>query len=249
MDLDLGGRVAFVSGSHRGTGEGIARVLAREGAHVLVHGPAAGDAERVAAEIRAAGGRADPVAGELTHDAGAEQAVARARAAGGHVDVLINNYGVAEGPGFLEGGSADWLLSYEKNVLSGVRLARAFAPEMRARGFGRIVFVGTVGTARPASRWPHYYAAKGALPVLTVSLAKELAQSGVTVNLVSPGLIATAEVRARFSEERLRDNPSGAICTPEDVGRLVAFLASPHAGSINGANLRIDGGNADCVAV
>ena len=194
MQLELAGRVAFVSGSHRGTGAGIARVLAREGAHVLV-----------------------------------------------------NNYGAAEGPGFFDGGTDDWLSSYEKNVLSGVRLARAFAPEMRARGFGRIVFVGTIGTARPAARWPHYYAAKGALPVLVVSLAKELARSGVTVNLVSPGLIATAEVRARFSDERLRDNPSGAVCTPEDVGRLVAFLASPHAASINAANLRIDGGSADCV--
>ncbi len=247
MDLGLEGRVAFVSGSHRGTGEGIAHVLAREGAHVLVHGLAPGDPDRVVAEIRAAGGRADGVVGALVSDAGAAEAVAAARAAAGRVDVLVNNYGAAEGPGFLDGGSEDWLLSYEKNVLSGVRLARAFAPEMRSRGFGRIVFVGTIGTARPAARWPHYYAAKGALPVLVVSLAKELARSGVTVNLVSPGLIATAEVRARFSDERLRDNPSAAVCTPEGVGRLVAFLASPHTASINGANLRIDGGAADCV--
>ena len=247
MELGLSGRVAFVSGSHRGTGEGIAHVLAREGAHVLVHGAAEGEPERVVAEIRAAGGRADGVAGDLTHDAGAAQAIAQARAAAAQIDVLVNNYGAAEGPGFFEGGSDDWLLSYQKNVLSGVRLARAFAPEMRARGFGRIVFVGTIGTARPAARWPHYYAAKGALPVLVVSLAKELARTGVTVNLVSPGLIATAEVRARFSDERLRDNPSAAVCTPEDVGRLVAFLASPGAASINAANLRIDGGSADCV--
>jgi 3-oxoacyl-[acyl-carrier protein] reductase len=162
------------------------------------------------------------------------------------VDLLVNNYGAAEGPGFLDGGSDDWLLSYEKNVLSGVRLARAFAPEMRARGFGRIVFVGTIGTARPAARWPHYYAAKGALPVLVVSLAKELARSGVTVNLVSPGLIATAEVRARFPDERLRDNPSGAVCTPEDVGRLVAFLTPASRPRSAYANLRIDG-SADCV--
>jgi 3-oxoacyl-[acyl-carrier protein] reductase len=247
MDLELTGRVALVSGSHRGTGEGIAHVLAREGAHVLVHGGSAEEPERVVAAIRAAGGRADGVSGELTNDAGAERVVRETRALAARVDVLVNNYGAAEGPGFLEGGSADWLASYEKNVLSGVRLARAFAPGMRTAGFGRIVFVGTIGTARPAARWPHYYAAKGALPVLVVSLAKELAKSGVTVNLVSPGLIATGEVRARFSDERLRDNPSAAVCTPEDVGRLVAFLASPRSASINAANLRIDGGAADCV--
>jgi 3-oxoacyl-[acyl-carrier protein] reductase len=68
------------------------------------------------------------------------------------------------------------------------------------------------------------------------------------VNLVSPGLIATREVRERFPESRLRDNPAGAVCEPEDVGRLVAFLASPRSSSLNGANLRIDGGSADCVA-
>jgi NAD(P)-dependent dehydrogenase (short-subunit alcohol dehydrogenase family) len=82
---------------------------------------------------------------------------------------------------------------------------------------------------------------------MTVSLAKELAGSGVTANLVSPGLIATREVLERFSEERLRDNPSGVACTPEDVGNLVTWLASPLSRCVNGANLRIDGGSADSV--
>jgi NAD(P)-dependent dehydrogenase (short-subunit alcohol dehydrogenase family) len=247
MDLALEGRVAFVSGSHRGTGEGIAKVLAREGAHVLVHGFAPDDPTRVVAEIRAAGGRADPVVGDVTNDAGAECAVQDARRHAPHVDVLVNNYGVAEGPGWLDGATRDWVAIYEKNVLSAVRLTQAFVPGMRERGFGRVIFVGTIGTARPAARMPHYYASKAALPNMTVSLAKELARTGVTVNLVSPGLIATKEVLERFSDERLRDNPSGVACTPEDVGNLVAWLASPLSRSVNGANLRIDGGSADCV--
>ena len=247
MDLALGGRVAFVSGSHRGTGEGIAKVLAREGAHVLVHGFHADEPERVVGEIRAAGGRADGVHGDITNDEGAAHAVQAALRAAAQVDVLVNNYGVAEGPGWLGGATRDWLSIYEKNVLSAVRLTQAFVPGMKARGFGRVIFIGTIGSSRPASRMPHYYASKAALPNMTVSLAKELASSGVTSNLVSPGLIATREVLERFSEERLRDNPSGVACTPEDVGNLVAFLASPLSRSVNGANLRIDGGAADCV--
>ena len=247
MDLELTGRVVFISGSHRGTGEGIAKVLAREGAHVLVHGFTGDEPERVVAEIRAAGGRADGVFGDITTDEGASRAVHEVQGAAAAVDVLVNNYGVAEGPGWLDGSTRDWLAIYEKNVLSAVRLTQAFVPGMRARGFGRVIFVGTIGSSRPAARMPHYYASKAALPNMTVSLAKELARSGVTVNLVSPGLIATREVRERFSEERLRENPSGVVCTPEDVGHLVAYLASPLSSSVNGANLRIDGGSADCV--
>ena len=247
MDLELTGRVAFISGSYRGTGEGIAKALAREGAHVLVHGFHADEPERVVAEIRAAGGRADGVSGDITNDEGAAQAAQAALRAAAQVDVLVNNYGVAEGPGWLAGRTRDWISIYEKNVLSAVRLTQAFVPGMTARGFGRVIFVGTIGSSRPAARMPHYYASKAALPNMTVSLAKELAGSGVTVNLVSPGLIATREVRERFSEERLRDNPSGVACTPEDVGHLVAWLASPRSACVNGANLRIDGGAADCV--
>jgi NAD(P)-dependent dehydrogenase (short-subunit alcohol dehydrogenase family) len=247
MDLELAGRVVFVSGSHRGTGEGIARVLAREGAHVLVHGFHADEPERVVAQIRADGGRADGVHGDITNDDGAAQAVRAAQSFAAQVDVLVNNYGVAEGGSWLGSSTRDWIAIYEKNVLSAVRLTQAFVPGMKARGFGRVIFVGTIGSSRPAARMPHYYASKAALPNMTVSLAKELASSGVTANLVSPGLIATREVRERFSEERLRDNPAGVICTPEDVGHLVAFLASPRSACVNGANLRIDGGAADCV--
>ena len=118
------------------------------------------------------------------------------------VDVLVNNYGVAEGGGWFTAGPDDWIDAYEKNVLSGVRLVQRLVPGMRDRGFGRVIFVSTVGTARPATRTPHYYASKAAIPNLALGLAKELAGSGITVNVVSPGLIATREVRERF--ERLR---------------------------------------------
>jgi len=266
MDLGLSERTALVTGSWRGTGRGIARVLAREGAHVLVHGFELEPARAVADALRAEGGRASAVAGDIRSADGADLvADAALEAAAGRVDVLVNNYGVAEGPGWLDGEDADWLDLYHKNVLSGVRLVRRLVPGMKERGFGRVIFISTVGSVRPAARMPHYYASKAALPTMTVSLAKELAHTGITVNTVSPGLVATDEVKQRFlrlgaergwgdtweeveshAARAFLDNPTGRVGAPEDVGELIAFLAGERSWYINGVDLRIDGGAADC---
>jgi NAD(P)-dependent dehydrogenase (short-subunit alcohol dehydrogenase family) len=266
VKLGLDERVALVTGSWRGTGAGIARVLAAEGAQVLVHGLEPGQAEPVAEQIRAGGGRAQALSGDVRSDEGAAQTAAAALAAAGRVDVLVNNYGTAEGGGWLDGPMRDWLDMYHINVLSGVRLVQALVPGMKQRGWGRVLFLSTVGSVRPRAQMPGYYAAKTALLALAVSLAKELAGTGITVNTVSPGVIATAEVRARL-ERRARQrgwgtsweeisraaaadflpNPTGRIGTVEDVGYLVAFLASDLAGYINGSTLRIDGGASDAL--
>jgi 3-oxoacyl-[acyl-carrier protein] reductase len=163
-------------------------------------------------------------------------------------------------------GTDEWFEFYQKNFLSVVRLLHALTPGMKARGWGRVIFVGTVGSARPSARMPHYYASKATLPNLTLSLAKELSDSGITVNCVSPGIVATTEIRERFTRRAQREgrptdwpsverdilegfmpNPAGLVGEPEDVGFLVAFLASDRARYVNGADLRIDGGAADCV--
>jgi len=267
VDLKLRGRVALVTGAWRGTGRGIAHVLAREGAAVWVHGFERDAAERVAGELRAAGGDAEAVAGDLLCEAGSLAIAERVHGHSGRLDVLVNNYGVAEGPGWLDGGDADWLLSYQKNVLSGVRLVRHFLPGMRERRFGRVIFVSTIGATRPQAALPHYYAAKSALANMSVSLAQEAAGCGITVNCVSPGLIATDEVVESFlrrgaergwgttweevephAARSFFDAPSGFVGTPEDVGQLVAFLASELARYVNGATLRIDGGASGCVS-
>lgn len=265
MDLGVAGKTALVTGSWRGTGAGIAGVLAREGARVLVHGLEPGQAEPIATQLTAQGLEAAAVTGDIRSDAGSEALVDEVEALGAAVDILVNNYGVAEAGDWSTTRTDEWVSIYQKNVLSGVRLVHAFADGMQARGWGRIVFVGTVGAVRPAARMPHYYASKAVLPNVCVSLAKSLAGSGITVNLVSPGIIGTAEIRAmmmRRAEKRgwgsdwsvvqreavkeMFDNPSGRVAEVEEVGELVAFVASERAGYINGANLRIDGGAADC---
>ena len=257
MDLELAGRTALVTGSNRGTGQIIAARLAAEGVRVCVHGFSLEEALAACAVL----GAGYPVGGNLTTDAGADALIAGCEAAVGDIDILVNNYGTTS-PGRWE--SADesaWLDMYQRNVLSAQRMIRRVVPAMRRRGWGRIINLGTVGSTRPNARMPHYYAAKGALATMTVSLAKEVAGTGIRVNLVSPGLIRTPEVEARFLDEGRKkgwgdtwdavephvasDIPIRRIVRREEVADLVAFLASPRADAIHGQNVRIDGGALD----
>jgi 3-oxoacyl-[acyl-carrier protein] reductase len=143
-------------------------------------------------------------------------------------------------------------------------MVHSFAAGMGERGWGRIIWLGTVGALRPAARMPHYYASKATLANVCVSLAKELSGSGITVNLVSPGLIATDEVRLHL-EQRAREKgwgddwetiqrsalkemagaTVGRIVEVDEVASLVAYLASERGGAINAAQIRIDGGASD----
>jgi 3-oxoacyl-[acyl-carrier protein] reductase len=154
VDLGLEGRIALVTGSYRGTGAGIARVLAAEGATVIVHGLQPGQADRTYDEIVGAGGRAFAVIGDLRTEAGTHEMVASVHAAVATVDIVVNNWGLAEGTDWESSDTASWHDSYEVNVVSGVRVAQAFAPRMRDMGWGRIVFVSTVGATRPGDGSP-----------------------------------------------------------------------------------------------
>ena len=258
MNLELAGKTALVTGSYRGTGQIIAAHLIKEGAEVLVHGLEAGQAEAAVKEI----GAGIAVTGDITSESGSAQLADACQAH--EVDILINNYGTADRGSWTKSTSTDWISAYQKNVLSVQRMVQAFLPGMQARGWGRIINLGTVGSTRPNARMPQYYAAKGALATLNVSLAKEVADSGVRVNLVSPGLILTPEVEAAYLEQGKRqgwgetwaevephvakDVPIKRIARREEVANLVVYLASPLADAIHGQNFRIDGGAVDVVS-
>ena len=261
MDLRLSGKRALVTGSTSGIGRAIAVALAAEGAAVLVHGRDAERAKATADAVATTGSVASIALGDLTHDAGARQVISAVEAFGG-VDILVNNAAATGGDdGWLAGGPARWLDLYDINVASAVRLIGAVTPAMRTAGWGRVIQIGSAAHPYPLPRRAAYSATKAALSNLTVSLSKELAGTGVTANTISPGPALTDEfrdvARAYARQHGMGDdadaairaliggplaNPSGRLVEPREIAALTALVASPLSASINGANLRIDGG-------
>ncbi len=261
MDLQLSGHRAIVTGSSAGIGEAIVRRLAAEGAAVIVHGRRADAVSAVTQAISADGGQAVGLTADLADPGDCAGLISRALA-GGDIDILVNNAGAFANRGWGDAAPEDWLALYAANVVTAVRCIQGFLPSMRASGWGRIVQIGTGEAINPFPAMPDYAASKAGLLNLTASLAKHLDRTGITVNTVSPGVVVTPGVREFYHLEARRrgwgedwpaieaailaevlDNPTGRLGRPEEVADLVAFVASPLAGYVNGANLRVDGGS------
>jgi 3-oxoacyl-[acyl-carrier protein] reductase len=256
VDLKLQHKRALVTGSTSGIGEAIAKTLSQEGVKVVVHGRREVEAKRVVEEIAKAGGTATYAIGDLATDAGADHVSAAAIQAFGGIDILVNNAGTYPAKGWFEESADDWNDAYNVNVATMVRMINRLVPLMQERQWGRVIAIASGVGTKPQGGMPAYSATKVANINLAVSLAMALADSGVTSNAVSPGIILTPglhdmfdkmgvdsnlEVRAKMAAD-FAPNPAGRAGYPQEIADAVVFLASGRADYITGQNLRVDGG-------
>ncbi|KAA0113093.1 SDR family NAD(P)-dependent oxidoreductase [Mycolicibacterium sp. P9-22] len=238
----LAGRTALVTGSTGGLGVAIAHALAAEGAAVVVTGRNKDRGDAVVAEIQASGGQARFVAADL---GGGESEIRGLAEAAGPVDILVNNAGIWSTPQPTEQISEATLLeSYRANVIGPFLLTGALAPAMAQRGHGAVVNIGSITGLIGGDKSALYNSTKAAVHSLTKSWAAEYGPSGVRVNAVAPGPIATerAAEAADHIAPVLARIPSRRMSTPEEVAAAVVFLAGDDAANIHGAVLSVDGG-------
>jgi NAD(P)-dependent dehydrogenase (short-subunit alcohol dehydrogenase family) len=256
MQVDLSGLRALVTGSTKGIGRAIAKALAANGAEVAINGRKAADVEQAITTIRAAVPKARLAA--AAGDVATAEGVASIVKAAGDVDILVNNAGVYEVKDAFEIPDEDWQRLFVTNVLSGVRFTRHYGPRMRAKGFGRIIFISSESGVQIPTEMIHYGFTKSADLALMRGFAQALAASGVTVNAVLPGPTRTEGVDAMFkSMGQSADDPKAQrafidgsrpssiikrLARPEEVAEVVTFLCSREASAITGSPVRADGG-------
>lgn len=264
MELGLRAKRALVTGSTAGIGFATAEALAREGADVIINGRTGARVDEALARLRSAvpGCRVDGIAADVSTAAGCHSVIERFA----QLDVLVNNMGVFEPKPFGEISDADWLRFFETNVLSGVRLARHYVTGMRARDWGRIVFMSSESGLQIPTEMIHYGVTKTAQIAVARGLAETLAGTNVTVNSVLPGPTASEGVgrfvadlahaagkdaatveREFFATAR----PSSIIqrfATTAEVAALIVYTCSAQASATTGAALRVDGGVVRAIA-
>lgn len=248
----LENRVAVVTGGARGNGEGIGRVLAAHGASVCLWDIAEGVSE-TASRIAGPAGKARAFQVDISEAAQVEQAAAAVLAAFGRVDILVNNAAVAPEVLFVDMSDEVRERVWRVNVAGTLNCTKAFLPGMIERRSGKIITISSV--TGPLSAIPGlsmYASTKGALLGFTRNLAIEVAQYGINVNVVLPGTIDTPLLRESFGSaggtddqvaEFGRSIPWGRVGAPEEIGGVVAFLASDLASYVTGSEIVVDGGN------
>jgi 3-oxoacyl-[acyl-carrier protein] reductase len=255
--MEFKGHVALVTGASRGIGRAIAVRLSRGGAAVCLNYTSRSDeAEAAAAEIRSTGGSAMACRADVA-DAGQVAAMVReVEAKLGVVTIAVNNAGIMVRGTLAAFEESDMDRMQQVNVNGVIHVTRAVMGGMKARGFGRIVNVGSIaghGTGAPG--YGFYGATKASVALLTRRFALELGPAGITVNAVAPGFVLTdltsagntpAELEALLERMKSR-SMVGRIGMPEDIAHAVAFLAHPDSGFVTGQILTTDGGRTDFI--
>jgi NAD(P)-dependent dehydrogenase (short-subunit alcohol dehydrogenase family) len=256
MDLHLSDKLALVTGSTKGIGFAIATGLAREGARVIINGRSEGSVDSALAKIRQAipGAKLAGFAGDLSDATIAAKLVNQFP----EVDILVNNLGIFEPKPFEQIPDEDWRRFFDVNVLSGVRLSRAYIAGMKRKNWGRIIFISSESAVQIPAEMIHYGMTKTAQLAVSRGLAETCSGTGVTVNAILPGPTKSEGVSefvqqlsggkpfAEFEKEFFTSvRPSSLLkrfATPEEVANLVVYVCSPLSSATNGAALRVDGG-------
>ena len=251
MDLGLKDRICVVTGSTAGIGLETARLLAAEGARVVINGRDAARTEQARAEV----GAALAVACDLADPLAAADLVAQTTEALGPVECLVNNVGDAYQAGFEELTDDQWNSMWQLNVMSYVRCIRAVLPGMKDAGGGTIVNVSSTAGKRPSTGMPNYSVTKAAVLSLSRLVADLYAKDGIRCNAVTPGPVATdawlaegglADQQGGDRDEVLAKvgagRPLGRLAEPEEIASVIAFLASERSSYVTGAAWSADGG-------
>jgi len=264
MNIDLSGKTALVTGSTTGIGHAIAKGLAATGATVVVNGRAQGKVDSAVAAITKGvpGAKVRGVAADVSTSAGCNALLAALP----DVDILINNAGIFEPNGFFDIPDEDWSRFYEVNVMSGVRLSRAYMPAMLKRNWGRIVFISSESALNIPKEMIHYGMTKTAQLAVARGLAEMTRGTAVTVNSVLPGPTmsegvetfvrdlakqngqSVEEAAANFVKQHRPTSLLQRFASVEEIANMVIYISSKEASATNGAALRVEGGIVQTIA-
>jgi NAD(P)-dependent dehydrogenase (short-subunit alcohol dehydrogenase family) len=242
----VAGKTALVTGSTSGLGRAMADALAAAGAHVVITGRNQAGGDRAVAAIRAAGGKADYVAADLSDGVPAALRLAgeATRLLGGRVDILVNNAGLIRRAPTADPDEAAFDQIWTVNVKSAYFLTGALAPAMVARGGGAVINIGSINASHGMAGSALYSATKAALHSLTRSWAAEYGPGGVRVNTIAPGLVQTEGTSAAHErvEQMASHSPAGRTGRPAEIGPIAVYLASDDSSYLQGTVITLDGG-------
>ena len=243
----LKGKVALITGASRGLGKAMALALAAEGASVALVARDREKLDAVAAEVSASGSTAQVFTLDVTNEDEVNALEPKVREALGTVDILINNAGINIRKRLVDYSLAEWRAVIDANLTSVFLVCRAFVPQMKGRGYGRIINLGSIMSHVSLPERSAYSSSKTALLGLTRALSLELAGDAITVNCISPGPFGTEMNQKIMDDQELNAQfvanvPVGRWGKVEEVGALAVYLCSPEAGFVTGTDVVIDGG-------